>query len=705
MAKRYPEMRTTCADGINMNVERARPNQCADALNVWAPDGRVVQRPGYRGHFFLLYPYEGTSNVFSIATPCLRAKEVAGVTTVDSGGGLLAVDNLAVGEYHYLGLTTLNNAAATIDYIAVSSIYLSLALAPSNNSNATWITVEYWNGIAWVAIDAKYLSRASGDISADTYPHLAGDERTLSIVVPGDFSQSALVDTGSSVSYTRYWLRCIIRNAALDASCDIGRPLVYYTAETIIFLGLTRVTGDAGKVYMSVYFDGTDVVFGKLNDLNGSAWTRDTTAVANISLPMSVASVPQFNYFFVAVNGYVREVGYSTESDEDSLATVEDRDFAVGSGAPYDKNSVAQLTAFPKAKFIRFFHNRLWIVDLNNIVWWSAAAPYYKVWPALAFASLAEDDPSPATGMEALHEAMVFYKNDSIWITTYEYMGAFDIPQYTIKKVVSGTGCVASDSIVSINNEHIFLGENSIFAFNGAAVRSIIEDPHTGADRLPGFFKRLSAKWRQFATAVHWKAEHCYLLAVPLDGADKNNTVICWDYDNDAIWIWDNMPVQTWVREEGPDDLEQIWFVTKNAALYKWDSATHDHGTAITCEVTSLPFGYQDGYRKQGRYVTVESDNMSGALEIGLLKNRQPQPYAKAVSGATSTLAMTSAVDPDKGTYTFGETLSYWMTRIKRKFWSKTADNFQVYVKSSGSKADTFGLSNISFGAKTFRNR
>ena len=35
--------------GINQEPENAQPNQLVDARNVWAPEGRLVQRPGYVG--------------------------------------------------------------------------------------------------------------------------------------------------------------------------------------------------------------------------------------------------------------------------------------------------------------------------------------------------------------------------------------------------------------------------------------------------------------------------------------------------------------------------------------------------------------------------------------------------------------------------------------------------------------------------------
>ena len=37
--------------GINQEPENAQPNQLIDARNVWAPEGRLVQRPGYVGEY------------------------------------------------------------------------------------------------------------------------------------------------------------------------------------------------------------------------------------------------------------------------------------------------------------------------------------------------------------------------------------------------------------------------------------------------------------------------------------------------------------------------------------------------------------------------------------------------------------------------------------------------------------------------------
>ena len=45
--KDYQHVLLKLNKGINQQADLAEPDQCADARNVWAPNGKVERRPGY----------------------------------------------------------------------------------------------------------------------------------------------------------------------------------------------------------------------------------------------------------------------------------------------------------------------------------------------------------------------------------------------------------------------------------------------------------------------------------------------------------------------------------------------------------------------------------------------------------------------------------------------------------------------------------
>jgi hypothetical protein len=404
--------------------------------------------------------------------------------------------------------------------------------------------------------------------------------------------------------------------------------------------------------------------------------------------PPSVAVIPQFQEVFIGANNLVFSppllpvLGFFTT--QDVQAQVEDRDFAVGPGAPWDKTTIAQLTSFPAAKFILFFQNRLWVVDKDDNLRWSAAAPYHKVWPALAFAPMVEDDQSPVTGLTGLGESPVVYKNDSIWVASYSAIDTFDIPQYTPRKVVSGVGCVANGSIRSINGRHIFLGENGIYGFNGATAESLTRDPETGVDRLRDFWRRINPGRRRWAAAAHWRSKHCYLLSVSTDGSGHNNTTVCWDYTNDAWWIWEGFDAQSWIEDEDEQDNEALYFSDSYGQVYRFGVADHDHGATIEAYALTRRLGYGDSMRKTLRQLDICADNTVQSLTVTTTANGSPVQFGK-----TKALDFTSRNETRLGVEGWtlsglGTRLMAALARIRQRDTNVTCDFVQVKVAGAG---------------------
>ena len=106
VSRRLQHFKTTCAGGINQQAELIQPNQCADALNVWAPDGRVKTRPGYRGVTVC------APRIFSELSldSALKESPVGTYTTLTT----VTLDSLSVGHRWYVGLATSPTTINTI---------------------------------------------------------------------------------------------------------------------------------------------------------------------------------------------------------------------------------------------------------------------------------------------------------------------------------------------------------------------------------------------------------------------------------------------------------------------------------------------------------------------------------------------------------------------------------------------------------------
>jgi hypothetical protein len=331
--------------------------------------------------------------------------------------------------------------------------------------------------------------------------------------------------------------------------------------------------------------------------------------------PPSWAVVPEFNEAFVAYGG-LTEQRYATATGLSSELTVEDRDFAVGEGAPYDETIVALQGAWPGSKYIALIKGRLWAANLSDqpfALRWSAPVPYHKVWPSLSRERLMEDDNSPITGLTGFQEQPVIFKNDSIWIMVDRGLDEFDLRIFTPVRVVAGTGCVSNSSMKQIRGRLVFLAEDGIYAFDGTPnIKKISE-------RIQSYIDRITPGRRAWSVAAHWRTKSMYLLSVPLDGSLTNTHVLAYDYKNDSWWVWDNIPVHAWIQTEQNNDSESLYFAGgAGTGIFLFNSGLTDDGSAVTASFTTHRQGFRDNTTKVFRRVDTTATNKLETADVSV---------------------------------------------------------------------------------------
>lgn len=677
---------TTCAAGINQQAELARKDQCEDALNVWAPSGRVEQRPGYQGAatFYSDLNDTLTSPVFISETP---------IGTFTTTGTL---SSLPVDSRWYFGFTAVTTAAA-----AASGIGLRVATS-STNSNEAWAKVEYWNGSEWAV-----LRTLEGVNYIRSSTHLSGALQDIYFPWPADMAQTTVN------SLTRYFFRftpkSVNGSTALDSStvvtavalkctndgAEVWRPAAIFAAQfpySKRYITLFFLAGD-----QSQYVNSAELGI-KVNSTDGAAGP-----VISRAMPASSAVIPQFGEAYLAHDGYVtyhKEDPTSQTSAALLRAAVEDDSAIVGSGAPYDVAEIAQLTEWPKSKLIAFFRNEFWAANLDDsgdyTVRWSAPSPNYKVWPSLNVEVLMEDDNSPITGLKGFDQHMVVFKNDSMWRMVDTGISDFGLQTYAPERVVAGVGCVSNTSIQQVEGQLVFQAEDGIYGFDGATARKVTVDPKTGADRLKDTIARITPGRRPFSTAVLWKKHSMYLLAVSVDGSDANNLVIAWDYKNDTWWQWNNIQAQFWLSDEDAADNERLYFVDFAGRIYELGVGDTDHGATINSYVKTHRFAW-GGQKKRVRAVEVTSTNKTRSLTVELIGNDE-------ATGTSGTLTLTDTAEKEYGTSSSSTTAVYstdYYTpnrrRMRRLMFNKGVDWAQVKVSHS-TKNTPMAFSDISLG-------
>ena len=676
MRRLQESVETTGVGGINQQAEKATLLELADARNVWAPDGRVIARPGYVGIGRFPDDTQSLGTTFSAVTEDTSAATFTNAT----GGGILTLNDL-VGriadggdqDRWYLGLSSGTFQGATIPI-------------NNTNSNATRFKAEYWNGTAWTYLSVVELANADNFAVGNHLSHASAF--TIRFAVPQDWATTSVNST------TAYWIRFNLLYANLDASVEI---------DVINAIGGTTVSGNSrglfalqfptNKMYAAVisYPTGNSLSFITSASIDlSSGYAADGPGSINIVTdPPSVAVVPQFAEAFVSYN--YTAYRYTADLTSPVAATVESRDFAVGSGAPYDPALIVQLSAFPEAKYISFFGGRLWCANLKDnpfAVRWGAASPYYKVFPAGSIEVLAEHDNSPITGMQPLGEYQVIYKSDSIWMA---YPVGPDpltgVESFAIKQVVAGVGCVSNSSIKSIRGNHIFLAEDGIYRFDGANVQKL-------SDPLNDTINSITPGRRPFAAAAHWKKKNLYLLSVTTDGSNTHNLTLAFDYKNGTWWLWDNIDAQHWLEDEASNDNEILYFGDSSGRIYQMDVGLTDHGGTIDSYITTHRFNFGGDAAMRVRGIDAWCTNDTREVDISVFVNDE-----ETASG-TGTLAFTSTDenDWDDFNYNAGATTDdNWVAlrrRVMRLDLREDCDWFQIKV-AHDQKNQQFQLSKI----------
>lgn len=697
--RQYKHVKLTCHRGINQQRGLATLEECAEASNVWAPNGVVEQRPGYVG--VVSFPIEHSSDRTNTSTTQTMIRywpeaETPYVTYAE--GATLILDDWAENHFWYLGFDKVSGA-----YSGVTGnrklIGFDVSDTMVSNTNEMRYEASYWNGTEFTPLNV--IERGSLTTRTTAYqavPRHIGGNNTRSMFCfcpPGDWASSTI--NSVTAFFIQFKLkRADLSTTAMDASTEVTNLAAAYhviSPQHNVVRGLFVGQFPVSKRYTLVtnnntirparirWAISTDVEFRDMivPDFENSIVTE---RVYEDDHPATHAVVPQFGEGFVAYGGEIKR--YSTTTDWPHMAagtdkfatsaTKEDRDFAVGDEAPFDPDYIAALSNFPKGRFVSYFKNRLWAAGMTDepfTVRWGAATPYHKVFPDTANDLLMEDDNSFITGMAPLGEHMAVFKRDSIWLmVAVGENPATQVTDFRARKVVDGTGCVSHSSIQQIRGALMFLAEDGVYVFDGTAnVQKL-------SDRVAETVSSINPGRTAFASSAHWKSRNCYLLSLAINGAHENNTTLVYDYKNDAWWKWD-IPAAFWLNDESESDEESLYFMDNELCMHLMDSGNTDNGQAITSSLVTQRIGETDNVRRTIRQVEVVSDNRTSSLTVAVRANDDSNGDA---SGTLSLTDDNEAKYADNLLYTASTNYVIDRNRARRLSFRKQGDWLQVFI-------------------------
>ena len=572
--------------GICLEPENARKTQVLDARNVWAPQGRLIQRPGYRGVWspgFYLY-----TGLVSIDDAIAFEDVSASTLSLDDTNDYITFtptgqDDNGLGDHLYFGFTTV--------YSDILGIRTLCHTGSGVNATAQRYKLQYYSSNGnWEFLPSRFYGIGSGlaympwwtqrEIQTPYGAQNASgyfNHSFIAFVWPNDAATTTLdyttyngsVTSGTSSSY--YWLRMtFIADPAATGTTDTqaGRPthFLVHTAKSIPsgegeIIETTRPQGAFAvqfpqtKRYFLCYnvYDATSAspaygynlaVTSQATLATPESFSEVLTGVSPPSVPSMCAPVPEFNEAYIAHDytvsvhhAYDLPSGFIDDTNIQTSAIVEDDTDIISGDSAYNSTTLPQLTTFPEARYILWFKDKLWVANLKGSpfeIRWSAPPLSlvdgtvfrgHRVWPAADNYTLLEsDDNSPITGMATLGEHIIVFTEDSIWRMVFTGFGALTgLELYDAVKVTTGIGCVSNASIAQTPYGLMFLAEDGVYLFDGNQARKI-----SGA--VDEFMDNVTYADRAWFCGVHWSDKNCYLLAVNKSGANGNNHVLVFDY-------------------------------------------------------------------------------------------------------------------------------------------------------------------------------
>lgn len=194
----------------------------------------------------------------------------------------------------------------------------------------------------------------------------------------------------------------------------------------------------------------------------------------------------------------------------------------------------------PEAHFLEFFNDRLFLIRSNESktvrIRWSVNGNSDN-WNTAAgggFLDLYDDLAEPLTGGRNLAGRMSVYKRRCIMDVVATGLAGASDPTHVSEVRVRGLGLAAPHTLVSTGQEHFFLSDDNVYAWDGSQLRAI-------GNSIQRRLKQLvdTAQLTTYFGAVS-VARHEYYLVLGL------GQVFIYDYARDS-WVQDQYPTTTTV--------------------------------------------------------------------------------------------------------------------------------------------------------------
>lgn len=248
------------------------------------------------------------------------------------------------------------------------------------------------------------------------------------------------------------------------------------------------------------------------------------------------------------------------------------------------------------------------------------------------FIDVAKDDGDRITGFGRFGEALIIFKEKSIYQLTFDSTG---IP--IVESVTGSYGCVSHRSIDNMENDLIFLTRNGLYVLGNEPNFTAVIRTNELSARIHTLIDSINPTQYPKATAVFHA--YTFYLGVPTGTETNNNTTITYDRRYSAFSRWTHVKPEAFTTYIDADNNERMIFTSADTSkVYQITPDTYSaDNAAISARWVSKAHDLGD-FSSYKRWIdlTIFFRQLSGQITIEVITDNGTVAKSATVSGLTS---------------------------------------------------------------------
>lgn len=239
-------------------------------------------------------------------------------------------------------------------------------------------------------------------------------------------------------------------------------------------------------------------------------------------------------------------------------------------------------TNLTAAKYVAVFSNYTFLANVvvsgtshKSRLYWSAIDSITS-WSSSDFRDVSKNDGQQITGIKALGESLVIFKDRSIWLAIFT--GDSDIP-FIFRRTRSNVGCIAGHSIQEVDNGLVFLAADGFYYFDG-------NNSYKLSDRITTTLNTFALSRFTNCVSVYYPSKNRYYSSFTLSGNSTHDRNITWDSFNNAFSLYKGLAANCFVRVITSGE-ERIYMGDYSGYVYRLDTTSNDNPAGVSTAIAA----------------------------------------------------------------------------------------------------------------------